>query len=333
MSKKPFILSIIVPTRHRNDQLSVCLEAIGKKIVGLSAQTVQVIITDDGTETTAQTVIENLFPWAQWIKGHGLGPAANRNNGASAAEAEWLVFTDDDCVPGSNWINSILSTIKAIGATEVDVIEGKTEAPSRRDNPFEYYVENLNGGNYWSCNLAVRRTTFLKLGGFDEDFLEAGGEDMEFAWRLKTHSIKTLFVPEAVVFHPVRKLNWRLILWRTFLIRWKLLYDLKTGQSVKLGSSKFTIVLVRIKLSIIDLARSSWHLISRFDIRFCKTQLFNQVWQYLTFPIVLPYLVIWDLRFHKQLKNKLVKQESVQELVQELENQSSKHRSALNVRT
>jgi GT2 family glycosyltransferase len=64
----------------------------------------------------------------------------------------------------------------------------------------------MSPGLLWSCNLAVRRDLFEQLGGFDEDFLEAGGEDLEFAWRIRQMKVTVRHVPEAVVFHPARPL-------------------------------------------------------------------------------------------------------------------------------
>ena len=51
----------------------------------------------------------------------------------------------------------------------------------RTDHPLEEIVENVTGDLLWSCNLAIRHDLFERLGGFNEDFLEAGGEDVEFA--------------------------------------------------------------------------------------------------------------------------------------------------------
>src|SRR5439155_4504610 len=117
-------------------------------------------------------------------------PAANRNHGAKHARGEWLAFVDDDCLPDKGWLEAIAEA--ALKPTS-EVIEGKTVIPDKVDNPFRQGVENLSGGNFWSCNLAIRRAAFWQIGAFDEDFLEAGGEDMELAFRIRRNDLRTLF--------------------------------------------------------------------------------------------------------------------------------------------
>ena len=92
-------------------------------------------------------------------------------------------------------------------------------------------MENVTGDLLWSCNLAIRHDLFERLGGFNEDFLEAGGEDVEFAWRIRQMKVTVRYVPEALVFHQARRLPfWRWIN-RSFQSRWHLLYLLKTDRT------------------------------------------------------------------------------------------------------
>ncbi len=226
--------------------------------------------------------------------------AANRNNGAREAQAEWLAFIDDDCVPAENWLNA-LSTV--VHSEQFDVVEGKTIAPERKDDPLKYYVENLTGGMFWSCNLAIRREVFWQLGGFDEDFLEAGGEDMEFAFRLQSRNLRTTFAQDAIVFHPSRDVTLRFFLWRTRLTRWKLLYDLKTEQRNLSLNTPAAIVVTRLAYELcVDLIRTTWHIFSKHDRERWRQQLFNQSCKWISFPFLLPYLLMWELRFRRMLK-------------------------------
>src|SRR5260370_5877800 len=117
--------SVIVPTCHRNDDLGRCLEAlkIGQRptggpaadgadsIIGKERFQYEVIVTDDGTLTTAEALIREGFPWAKWFEGPHRGPAANRNYGASQAKGDWLLFIDDDCIPGTGWLEAYALTV------------------------------------------------------------------------------------------------------------------------------------------------------------------------------------------------------------------------------
>ncbi|URD49587.1 glycosyltransferase family 2 protein [Chroococcidiopsis sp. CCNUC1] len=100
------LFSIIIPTYQRNDLLAKCLHCLAPDIQTLPFEQYEVIVTDDGFQTTAQQMIREFYPWAKWVAGSRKGPAANRNNGAKYACGEWLVFTDDDCLPDSHWLEA-----------------------------------------------------------------------------------------------------------------------------------------------------------------------------------------------------------------------------------
>lgn len=302
MNSPPF-LSVIIPTCHRNDLLHKCLTFIEASQPKELLADIEVIVTDDGVKTTAKALIENSFPWVRWWAGPHLGPAANRNAGARQAKGQWYVFIDDDCLPEPTWLSAIAASAHS-GA--YDVIEGKTVAPGRQDHPFKYYVENLSGGFFWSCNLAIRRDIFESLGGFDQDFLEAGGEDMELAYRIQSAKLRTVFLDQAQVIHPSRDVTFRSLIWRTRLVRWTLLYQLKTGQTLSITAPTFIVVVNFLWQSGVNLMRSTWHVFSKHDPKRWRTQAFDLFWQWLTFPFLLPYLMVWELRFRKQLKNRII---------------------------
>jgi glycosyltransferase involved in cell wall biosynthesis len=102
---KPYF-SVIIPTYHRNDLLAKCLDCLADGIQTLPFEQYKVIVTDDGSETTAEEMIRECYPWVQWVAGPHKGPAANRNNGAKYAKGKWLAFTDDDCLPDPQWLET-----------------------------------------------------------------------------------------------------------------------------------------------------------------------------------------------------------------------------------
>lgn len=288
------LISVVIPTFRRPDGLAACLECLERQT--LSREQFEVIVSDDAPEGGARESAGEKFSWVRWTKGPGAGPAANRNHGAGEAKGDWIVFVDDDCLPAPGWLGAMAFQ------TDVDVIEGKTVCPGAKDTPFEEHVENLRGGVYWSCNLAVRRTVFKRLGGFDEDFLEAAGEDMEFAWRIARDNLHTRFLPTAVVTHPPRAIGWEQIWRRTWMMRWFVLYLLKTGQTVPLGAGIFTVIIAAVKREVANLLRITLRFIIELNPKAWKAKLFQICWKWLTFPLVLPYLLAWEFRFRKALR-------------------------------
>lgn len=298
---EPVFFSIVVPTYHRNDQLAKCLQRLSPRRQLDVSESYEVIVTDDGSESTAEEMIAENYPWVRWVAGPRRGPAANRNAGAKHSVGTWLVFTDDDCLPDSHWLSALLTEARS-GTYEV--LEGKTIPGEPGDAPLKYYVENIGGGNYWSCNLAVRRETFFRIGGFDEDFLEAGGEDMEFAYRIKRENLPAKFVSSALITHPPRPLTLNFQIWRTRMSRWTLLYDLKTRAQPALAGSLFPVLINLAVQQIVDLLRTTWHLLIGRHARHWSSQLVQQTWKWITFPFLLPYLMVWEIRFRRMLKER-----------------------------
>lgn len=201
MTQLPFF-SVIVPTYQRNDLLAKCLDCLAPDIQTLPFEQYEVIVTDDGFQTTAQQMIREFYPWAKWVAGSRKGPAANRNNGAKYACGEWLVFTDDDCLPDSHWLEAYAQAM--ITQQSYLVFEGRTYVDRPRQSLAETSPINETGGYLWSCNFAVQKQLFELLTGFDERFPYAAMEDVDFRLRLLKSGYKFSFVPAASVCHPWR---------------------------------------------------------------------------------------------------------------------------------
>ena len=173
------------------------------------------------------------------------------------------------------------------GRRPLDVVEGRSSSPDKHDSPFRRYVENLHGDSFWSGNLAIRREFFERLGGFDEDFLEAGGEDLELAQRFRTCGARTTFCTRAVVSHPSHLMTWRALLEFTFRIRWHALYLLKTRQTLPDDAPLWKVVPHVMASRTMQLVRTTArHLKSA---RHQPAILATVAFEWTLFPLVLPY--------------------------------------------
>lgn len=197
-------ISVVIPTYHRNDLLAKCLDCLIPGVQSLPADQYEVIVTDDGSKTTAEQMLREQYPWAKWVAGPRKGPAANRNNGTKHANGECIAFTDDDCLPSPSWLEAFLST----STSDVDVYEGKTTCEEGVPSPLYEAPINLTGDILWSCNMMVRRTTFQELGGFDENFPYPAMEDADLCIRIRAAGHQIVFVLNAIVDHPPRRSRW-----------------------------------------------------------------------------------------------------------------------------
>lgn len=161
----------------------------------------EVVVTDDGTQSTAEALVREGYPWARWFPGPKRGPGANRNFGVTKASGEWLVFLDDDCFPAAGWLEAYASA--ATDFQEFTVLEGRTIPKGLQTGADQECPSNLQGGRLWSNNFAIKRQLFLEMEGFDEKF-SFSMEDVDFLVRLEKMGCPIKFVPGASVEHRWR---------------------------------------------------------------------------------------------------------------------------------
>lgn len=193
--------SIIIPTFRRETELVKCLNCLKPSVLSHSSflSSLEVIVSDDAFDNHLRQSLQQLFPWLTYVQGPGRGPAANRNHGASFATSEWLVFTDDDCLPQPGWLEAFAKL-----ASSSDVLEGCTLPLGTRHRIDEECPINEAGGFLWSCNFAIRSSLFRSLHGFNENFPAAAMEDVDLRTRLSIINTQISFVSQAIVLHPWR---------------------------------------------------------------------------------------------------------------------------------
>jgi hypothetical protein len=116
----------------------------------------------------------------------GGGPAAARNAGWRAAKAPLVAFTDDDCEAPPEWLERALA---AAGEHPGAIIQGPTSPIPREldlTGPFTR-TKDIPAPNpsFQTCNIVYPRALLERLGGFDEGFPEALGEDTDLGWRAR----------------------------------------------------------------------------------------------------------------------------------------------------
>jgi GT2 family glycosyltransferase len=197
------MLSVIIPTCNRNELLAKCLDRLDASVQCVDKQSYEVIVSDDSSENVSKEFIESKYPWVKWIGGPKKGPAANRNNGAAYAKGEWLIFLDDDCLPGFSLLSEYEKAIAA--GSGIEVFEGYVGADRAKKSFVEEAPINETGGYLWSCNFMISKKLFNDLEGFDIVFPFAAMEDVDLRYRLKKLDKKIIFLAAATVIHPWRK--------------------------------------------------------------------------------------------------------------------------------
>lgn len=207
--RQPFF-SIIVPTYRRMQQLAACLSSLAK--LEYPRDRFEVIVVDDGGGGTLDAIVASVrdSPPVTLLRQPHVGPSGARNAGAEKAKGEYLVFTADDCLPAANW----LSTLAVRVAAEPDSAVGGAIINGFPDNHYstashlliEYlysYYNALPGAAQFFTpnNLAVPTDRYHAIGGFNESFVMATGEDREFCYRWTRHGYRMLYDSEVIVTH------------------------------------------------------------------------------------------------------------------------------------
>jgi glycosyltransferase involved in cell wall biosynthesis len=228
------VLSIIIPTCNRPEDLAKCLEqlAIGISLTTLSSA-FEIIVSDDGRKKPAKELCETQFPWVRWKLGPAKGPGANRNHGASVAVNPWLLFIDDDCTPAHNLLQAYLKVIKTLNKNDWVVIEGPTIRTEEPPSLLWEAPHNPEGKANISANFAITAYSFNAAGRFDERYRRAAFEDTEFFSRFRCMEGKFIFVKDATVYHPLRPIPSS----RSLAERWegKLILSLDQGAPISMA--------------------------------------------------------------------------------------------------
>lgn len=202
-------VSVVLPTYKRPKLLKRCLEALSKQC--LASKAYEIIVVDDADSQATRRLVRgfsenNYGNIIRYISTpHTTGPAAARNAGWRAARGEIIAFTDDDCIPTSNWLKQGLEAFEG----DVAGVSGRLVVPLP-ESPTDYEKDaaHLSRSGFVTANCFYRRSALDAVGGFDERFDQAWREDTDLYFRMAKRFIRLIYARAAIVIHPVRPESW-----------------------------------------------------------------------------------------------------------------------------
>ncbi|MEU2559803.1 glycosyltransferase [Streptomyces longispororuber] len=198
--------AVVVPTLGR-PSLGACLRALAD---AGPPRPVRIVLVDDrpgaGSAPLPVDVPVPLRPLTTVVRGGARGPAAARNTGWRAAgRVPWIVFLDDDVVPGPTWADDLaLDLARATHRTAA--VTARIEVPlpeDRRPTDWERNTAGLATARWITADMAYRRAALEAVGGFDERFRRAFREDADLALRVLAAGW-TVTAGDRTTTHPVR---------------------------------------------------------------------------------------------------------------------------------
>lgn len=201
-------ISIVICVFNGADTLADCLRAVEQQ--SFPRDQFEIVVVDDGsTDESAQ--VARRFD-VRLEQGPHRGLAAARNTGWRTARSEWVAFTDDDCAPTRQWLQTLWRAVhqeqcaaRVLGAAGRIVGFPSNADPSR-------YVE-LRGGFNTDRHLAHARFPYAPMGnalyrrealervkGLDERYSTYESCDLHTRLR-QSYGGAFYYEPRAIVLH------------------------------------------------------------------------------------------------------------------------------------
>lgn len=217
-------------------------EWLAKTLFGYTRQTVspdEVVIADDGSTDDTRALIDSYrdrLPIRHvWHEDRGFQKSEILNKAIKAATADYLIFTDQDCVPRAGFVavhkafaregrylsGGYFKLTRQISEslTDSDIASGRAFSADwllRQGQPFSFKMRKLIRGRLWAavmnhitpraatfngCNSSCWRKDAVAVNGFNE-LMHYGGQDREFGLRLKNSGVKPMQLAySAIVVH------------------------------------------------------------------------------------------------------------------------------------
>lgn len=229
----PVRCSVVIPTRGRIERLEECLEALARQSAGSGSFEVLIGVDgpDSGESDLAPRVLGQHIPHTVVATGEPRGPGAARNALIEHAQAQTLLFLNDDVVPTWDLVSRHIEAHAQLagatryrrGAMVLGSAPWRIEKPDRvidrmvRDTSAIFFYDQMNAElardpdydwgfrHAWTLNLSVPRDAVQEIGGFNDALGAAAYEDLELGWRLRqTFGMPVLYRAGAMVEHVHR---------------------------------------------------------------------------------------------------------------------------------
>ncbi len=241
-------VSIIVTSYNRPDALGKVLVALARQVQMPSEVLVADDGSGDATRQCVQAWQARApFPLRHvWHADEGFRAAAIRNRAAAQAQGEYLIFLDGDSVPFEDFVARHVALAEArrfVSGNRILLSEAMTQQVLKDDADSAHWPTNLSAWAWlvarlcgqvnrllpmlrlpdgawrdrvqaeWrgarSCNMAVWRSDFVRVNGFDESYAGWGHEDADLATRLIRDGVRRkdgrYAVPVLHLWHPENK--------------------------------------------------------------------------------------------------------------------------------
>lgn len=207
---------VIVATRDRGTKIVQLLDSI----MASDLDDFELVVVDQSTGDATETAMLPYRddPRLTYVRSTAVGLSRARNLAISRTTAPYVAITDDDCVVPADWLRMITAPLRddpEVGVVFCSVRPVPVDEPGFTPHVIFHANRKLTtageawragrGGLCLGAGMAVRRTTFDELGGFD-GLMGPGAkfgaaEDNDFSWRGLLKGWATYHTCDVTVMH------------------------------------------------------------------------------------------------------------------------------------
>ncbi len=204
-------ISIVTPTYRRADLLDELLAAAVPQVTANAGRAEMVIVDNCPDGSAAPTVARHEVPGLRYVHEPRSGVVHARNAGVAAASGCYVLFLDDDEIPGAGWLEAFLSAADRGDAMAIGRIVARYRAPvpphlagllSRlyaRNSPEPAGADVTDRIRLGTGNALFRKDLFDPAVAFDLRFNRTGGEDVRLIHGLLARGVRVRWVPDGWV--------------------------------------------------------------------------------------------------------------------------------------
>ncbi len=198
--------SIVIPVYNAERTLEKVIDACLNQ--DCPKDSLEVVLVDDGSVDSSSEIAKRYVNHSlRYIYQENAGPAKARNTGWKDSSGEIICFTDADCVPEKGWVSKLVACyssqdIGGVGGSYSIANRDKLLSACIHEEIRERHLRMPRVVNYLgSFNLSYRRKVLEEVGGFDESFRQASGEDNDLSYRVIKKGYTLIFNEDAKVGH------------------------------------------------------------------------------------------------------------------------------------
>lgn len=210
-------VSIVIPVHGQVEYTYRCLRSLWSH---RSHYSFEVIVVDDCSTDNTASVLASIAGLRVVRNDLNLGYLRSCNTGAQHALGKLLVLLNNDTIVLPSWLDELVETFNAI--PRAGLVGSKLLYPDgtlqeaggiiwkdgsgwnygRNQDPHDSDYSYLRDVDYCSgASLAICKALFDQLGGFDEHYMPAYGEDSDLAFRVRQAGYRVLYQPLSQLVH------------------------------------------------------------------------------------------------------------------------------------